>query len=147
MQCLVLDFHPLNTQLMISLPNNTAVVNETFSVTCTAEANPPAEYMLFKDGVYLSSLTTNQSVLMTSVTEKISQVHYKCVPFNHFGRGPEKEITIALHCKYCNHMSCSTTTTTTTTTTTSMFSNNNNSSNNNNNCSGRFSGGERAARN
>ena len=103
MQCLVLGFHPFNTQLMTSLPNNTTVVNETFNVTCTAEANPPAEYMLFKDGAFLSNLTTNQPVLMTSVTEKISQVHYKCIPLNKFGKGPEKEISVAVHCKYFHH--------------------------------------------
>ena len=96
----VLDFHPFGTQVMTTLQNNATVVNDTFNVTCTAEANPPAEYMIYKDDMSLINITSHPAVHETSVTERVNQARYKCVPFNSFGPGREKEITITVHCKY-----------------------------------------------
>ena len=36
-----LDHRPLYTLLQTNTSNNSVIMNETFSITCTAEANPP----------------------------------------------------------------------------------------------------------
>lgn len=70
---------------------------------CSAEANPAAGFRLYKDDGSLANITAgSQSIsnFVTSVSERVKQVTYKCIPFNSFGDGPTKTITVAVHCKY-----------------------------------------------
>lgn len=70
---------------------------------CSAEANPAAEFRLYKNDESLENITAvSQNILLfeTSVSERVEEVTYKCIPFNSFGDGPAKTITVTVHCKY-----------------------------------------------
>ena len=70
-----------------------------FSITCSAQANPPAKYRFYKEEESLFN-TTNGSdagTYTTSVGERVSQVNYSCTPFNEYGDGPKEMITITVN--------------------------------------------------
>lgn len=66
-----LDYRPLHTLLQTNTCNNFVTLNETFSITCTAEANPPAKYAIYKDEI---RIVGNNSVVTSSVTERVNGV-------------------------------------------------------------------------
>lgn len=74
------------------------VVNVSFSITCSAQANPPAKYRFYKEQGSLFNTTTgsNSGTYTTSVGERVSQVNYSCTPFNEYGDGPKEMITITV---------------------------------------------------
>ena len=92
------DYHPVNTQLSTNLTNNTVVVNESIKLTCSALANPPAEYRLYHS-LFNSTVAGSSAVHTTSVSEKISQVTYSCTPFNYYGEGSTDTVTVTVHRK------------------------------------------------
>ena len=100
------DFGPENTTLTSSLTaNNIAVVNTIFNITCSTEANPPAEFRFYRDGISLFNTTTGSNVVVhtTSISEKrVSPVSYSCIPFNEYGDGPTATTTVTVHCKFVN---------------------------------------------
>ena len=82
-----------------NLTNNTIRVNKTFSISCSAQANPPAKYRFYKGDEYING-TDNDSVIITSVTERVKMVNYSCIPFNFYGSGTKNATAVAVHCKY-----------------------------------------------
>lgn len=87
---------------MTSFVGNSVVVNTSFNITCSAQANPPAKYRFYKNQDYFANDTTgsNVSVITTSVTERRKQVNYSCTPFNDFGDGLTDGLTLTVLCKY-----------------------------------------------
>ena len=87
--------------------DNIVNVSEVFNITCSTEANPPADFRFYRDGMSLFNATadSNIAVYSTSVSESRSPVVYSCIPFNEFGDGPTAMITITVHCKFAiNHL-------------------------------------------
>ena len=82
-----------------NLTNNTIRVNKTFSISCSAQANPPAKYRFYKGDEYING-TDNGAVIITSVTERVKMVNYSCVPFNFYGSGTKNATAVTVHCKY-----------------------------------------------
>ena len=95
----ILDYHPVNTIVLTNLTDNTALVNKTFSVTCSAQANPPAKYRFYKGNEYINA-ADNNAVIATSVSERVKMVNYSCIPFNLYGNGTKKATAVTVHCKY-----------------------------------------------
>ena len=95
----ILDYHPVNTNVTTNLTDNTILVNETFSITCSAQANPPAKYRFYKGNEYING-TDNNAVITTSVSERVKMVNYSCIPFNFYGNGTQKATAVTVHCKY-----------------------------------------------
>lgn len=99
-------YHPFNTYLSTNLAN-AASLNETFYLMCSAEANPAAKYRLYKGDKIIANITAgsqNIGLYGTSVSDRMKEVVYKCIPFNSFGDGPTKELSVTLHCKYINQV-------------------------------------------
>ena len=44
----ILDYRPLNTTLIINIGDSSVIVNQTFTITCDTQANPPATYEIFR---------------------------------------------------------------------------------------------------
>ena len=44
----ILDYRPLNTTLIINTGDSSVIVNQTFTITCDTQANPPATYEIFR---------------------------------------------------------------------------------------------------
>ena len=95
----IVDYHPVNTTVTTNLTNNVVVVNETFSITCSAQANPPAKYRFYKGNEYISG-ANNDAVIITSVGERVRTVNYSCIPFNFYGNGTKGALAVTVHCKY-----------------------------------------------
>ena len=95
----ILDYHPVNTIVTTNLTNNVVVVNETFSITCSAQANPPAKYQFYKGNEYISN-ADNDAVIITSVSERARMVNYSCIPINIYGNGRHGAVAVTVHCKY-----------------------------------------------
>lgn len=104
-------YRPFNTNFSTNL-TNAALLNETFYLVCSAEANPAAEFRYYKKDESLANIpagSQNISLFPTSVNERVKEVTYKCIPFNSFGDGPTKTITVTVHCKYaaiCSWLLC-----------------------------------------
>lgn len=82
-----------------NLTDNTIVVNETFIIICSAEANPPAAYRFRKGNEYMHDVD-NDAVITTSVSERVKLVNYSCIPFNFYGNGARGAIAVTVHCKF-----------------------------------------------
>ena len=95
----IVDYHPVNTIVTTNLTNNTVLVNETFSITCSAQANPPAKYQLYKGNQYING-ADNDAVIIASITERVKMVNYSCIPVNFYGNGTRRELAVTVHCKY-----------------------------------------------
>lgn len=98
-------YRPFNTYLLTNLTNATAELNETIYLMSSAEANPAAKYRLYKGNKSIANITAtsqNIGVYATSVSDRVKEVVFKCIPFNSFGDGPTKNVTVTLHCKYMN---------------------------------------------
>ena len=79
------------------------MVSEGIKLTCSAQANPLAEYRFF-DSLSNSTVAGSLAMYTTSVNEKIRQVIYSCTPFNYYGDGPTDTVTVTVHCKYMSHL-------------------------------------------
>ena len=77
-------------------------MNESFNITCSSEANPPAKYRFYKnqDNFVNDTTGSNVSVITTSVSKRRKQVNYSCTAFNDFGDGPTNGLTLTVLCKY-----------------------------------------------
>lgn len=103
----LLVYGPFNTGFSTNLTNE-ASLNETFYLMCSAEANPAAEYRLYKEDEIVANITAgsqNIGLYATSVGDRIKHVVYKCIPFNSFGDGPTKTLNITVHCKFMHSYS------------------------------------------
>ena len=98
----VADYRPTNTRLVTNLYNNTVNLTGSINLTCSADANPPAKYQLYRERNSLINTTTGQDSFphTTSVNERIEVVTYSCIPFNYYGEGPRETINVTVHCKY-----------------------------------------------
>ena len=96
----ILDYRPLNTTLIINIGDSSVIVNQTFTITCDTQANPPATYEIFRDD---GNKVGSNSVVTTSVTEVEGKnsVTFKCKASNAYGDGPTAKITVEVYCK-CN---------------------------------------------
>ena len=92
----ILDHRPLNTLLQTNSGNNFVTVNETFSITCTTEANPPAKYVIYRDE---TAIVGNNSVVTSSVTERVKRVTFTCKPSNFYGVGQMAHVSLDVLCK------------------------------------------------
>ena len=92
----ILDHRPLNTLLQTNSGNNFVTVNETFSITCTTEANPPAKYVIYRDE---TAIVGNNSVVTSSVTERVKRVTFTCKPSNFYGVGQMAHVSLNVLCK------------------------------------------------
>ena len=95
----IIDYHPVNTIVTTNLTNNVVVVNETFSITCSAQANPPAKYRFYKGNEYING-ADNNAVIITSVSERARMVIFSCIPLNVYGNGTKGAVAVTVHCKY-----------------------------------------------
>jgi len=97
------DYPHINTNLATpGLTNNTVVINTSFNLTCSAQANPSAKYRFLREQQSLFTTTNGSSLATytTSVNERMKQVTYSCTPFNEYGDGPTETITVTVLCKY-----------------------------------------------
>ena len=92
----ILDHRPLKTLLQTNTGNNFVTVNETFSITCTSEANPPAKYVIYRDE---TAIVDNNSVVTSSVTERVKRVTFTCKPSNFYGIGQMAHVSLNVLCK------------------------------------------------
>ncbi|XP_022802709.1 uncharacterized protein LOC111340177 [Stylophora pistillata] len=95
----VLYYHPVKTTMTTNLTDNTVVVSETFSITCSAQANPPAKYRFYEGNEYVDN-AGNDAMITTSASEKVKMVNYSCIPFNVYGNGTKGEVAVTVYCKY-----------------------------------------------
>ena len=96
----ILDYRPLNTTLIINIGDSSVIVNQTFSITCDTQANPPATYEIFRDD---GNNVGSNSVLTTFVSEveENNRVTFTCKASNAYGDGRTAKITVEVYCK-CN---------------------------------------------
>ena len=92
----ILDHRPLYTLLQTNTSNNAVAMNETFSITCTAEANPPAKYVIYRDE---SAIVGNNSVVTSSVAERVKRVTFTCKPSNFYGVGQMADVSLDVLCE------------------------------------------------
>lgn len=102
------DFSPENTSLTSNVIGSIVNVSQVFNITCSTEANPPAEFRFYADGKRLSNITTgnNTAVYTASVNERRSPVSYSCIPSNDYGNGLTRTITVIVHCKFAIYQKC-----------------------------------------
>ena len=74
-------------------------MNQTFTISCDTQANPPATYEIFRDDGYKVG---SNSVVTTSVTEGEgnNSVTFTCKASNAYGDGPTAKITVEVQCKW-----------------------------------------------
>lgn len=82
-----------------SLANNVVDVNETFSITCSAHANPLAKYPFYKGNEFIND-ADNDAAIITSVNERAGMVIYNSIPFNIYGNGTRGALAVTVHCNY-----------------------------------------------
>ena len=92
------DYRPVNATLIINTADSSVILNETFTITCDAQANPPATYEIFRDD---GNKVGSNSVVTTSVTEveENNSVTFTCKASNGYGDGPTAKITLEVYCK------------------------------------------------
>ena len=80
--------------------DSSVILNQTFTITCDTQANPPATYEIFRDD---GNKVGSSSVVTTSVTEVEgnNSVIFTCKASNSYGDGPTAKITLEVYCK-CN---------------------------------------------
>jgi len=96
----VQNYHPTHPpSLTTNLSDNTVVMGESFTLNCSAQANPPAKYRFYKEQQSLFNTTagSNFAVYPTSVSERKTPVIFTCIPFNDYGDGPTQTITVTVH--------------------------------------------------
>ena len=90
------DHRPHYTLLQTNTSNNSVIMNETFSITCATEANPPAKYIIYRDE---TTIVGNNSVVTSSVTEQVKRVTFTCKPSNLYGVGQMAHVFLDVLCK------------------------------------------------
>ncbi|XP_068686521.1 neural cell adhesion molecule 1-like [Montipora foliosa] len=88
-------YRPINTVFSTSLTNNKVNLTDNFTLTCNADANPPAAYRLYRGQQSLEE--QSNGTYLTSVSNKTKQVTYRCIPFNSFGDGLLKIINVTVY--------------------------------------------------
>ena len=91
-----LDHRPYYTLLQTNTSNNSVTVNETFSITCIADANPPAKYVIYRDE---TRIVGTNSVVTSSVTERVKRVTFTCKPSNFYGIWQMADVSLDVLCK------------------------------------------------
>ena len=91
-----LDHRPYHTLLQTNNSNNSVIMNETFSITCTTEANPPAKHEIYRDE---TTIVGSNSVVTSSVTERVKRVTFTCKPSNIYGVGQMAHVSLDVLCK------------------------------------------------
>ena len=81
---------------MTNSSKNSVILNKTFSITCSAEGNPPPKYRIYSEE---RTIGDNNAVVTTSVTKRVKQVTLSCEPFNGVGVGPVAKISVEVFCK------------------------------------------------
>ncbi|XP_068733675.1 uncharacterized protein [Montipora capricornis] len=89
------SYHPINTFFSTNLTNNTVNLNESFTLICNADANPAASYRLYREQESLQE--QSNGTYLTFVSTRTKQVTYTCIPFNGFGDGLSKTITVTVY--------------------------------------------------
>ena len=94
------DYRPVNTTRIINTEDRSVILNQTFTITCDTQANPPATYEIFRDDGHKVG---SNSVVTSSVTEVEgnNSVTFTCKVSNGYGDGPTAKITLEVYCK-CN---------------------------------------------
>ena len=87
------------TELATTLRDNSVLLNQAFNITCNAYANPPAKYRFFIGDESIFNGTTNSGTFTTSVSRRVAQLDYRCIPINAYGAGVDKVITVTVLCK------------------------------------------------
>ncbi|XP_068686972.1 uncharacterized protein [Montipora foliosa] len=88
-------YRPINTVFSASLTDNKVNLSDNFMLTCNADANPPARYRLYRGQESLEE--QSNGTYLTFVGTRTKQVTYRCIPFNSFGNGPSKIITVTVY--------------------------------------------------
>ena len=85
----IVDYHLVNTIVTTNLTNNVVVVNDTFSITCNAQANPPTKYQFYKGIEYING-ANNDAVIITLVSERGRTVNFSCIMLTFYGNGQKE---------------------------------------------------------
>ncbi|KAJ7371575.1 hypothetical protein OS493_024250 [Desmophyllum pertusum] len=86
------QYKPTDTQLSSS--SEPVEEGKSLVITCTARANPSAEYKFYRNNKLISSSSTG---VLTFVSAKNDdQGTYRCVPHNILGEGPQATITVTV---------------------------------------------------
>ena len=92
-----LDFHPVNT--LLHLTDHIVKLNETFNITCSAEAKPRAKYSFYDGGRIISTRNMSGNTYMAVVRNRVKKVIYGCLPHNELGNGSFKDVEVSVYCK------------------------------------------------
>lgn len=82
------------TDTLLSSSVEPAQEGKLLVLTCTARANPSAEYKFYRNNNLISSSSTG--VLTFVSVKKEDQGTYRCVPSNKLGDGPEATLTVTV---------------------------------------------------
>lgn len=86
------QYRPTETQLSSSV--EPVEEGKPLLITCTARANPSAEYKFYHEGKLISSSSTGVLTFVSVKNE--DQGTYRCVPYNQLGEGPEASVTVTI---------------------------------------------------
>lgn len=86
------QYKPTETQLSSSV--EPVLEGTPLLITCTARANPSAEYKFYRDGQLVSSSSTGVLTFVSLKNE--DQGTYRCVPYNQLGEGPGASLTVTI---------------------------------------------------
>lgn len=96
------DYTPTNTNFTTNLKGAAVTLGKYFNLTCSAVANPLAKFRFYRGQEILFNRTTGDvvAVYTISLNERVNQVDFSCIPYNDFGEGPARFITVTVFCKY-----------------------------------------------
>lgn len=96
---LIICYHFVDrpTETLLSSSVEPVEEGKPLLITCTARANPSAEYKFYHEGKLISSSSTG--VLTFASVKNEDQGTYRCVPYNQLGEGPEASVTVTIEGK------------------------------------------------